>query len=148
MRYVVRTPSGEGSTAVEVLRLSTPAGRTEAFCRRTASWPGKPDVTREFAAVVDANAVRADGEIEFLLPGLVGQSWSVPPRDYQIEALDGEVETPAGKWRGCIVVLYTIAGGDAGFGRRYYGPDVGFVHESCADEADPFEVSLAEVRQR
>jgi hypothetical protein len=147
LEYATRTPDGSGSLRVETLRVASRPGRVEATCRRTAREPGEPAATREFTAVVDGDAVRSGGEIEFPLPGLVGQKWTRSPREYEIESLDGVAETPAGRYAPCIVVRYLIGGGDAGFGRRYYAPNVGFVLETCADEADPFEVSLLRVEE-
>lgn len=147
LEYATRASGGEGSLRVETLRVVERPGRVEAACRSVARRPGEPAAARDFTAVIDADAVRSQGEIEFPLPGAVGQRWARAPRDYEIEALDGVAQTPAGRFSPCIVVRYLIAGGDAGFGRRYYAPGVGFVLETCADEADPFEVSLLRVEE-
>ena len=142
LEYETRDADGRGSVLVETLSVETRPGRVEARCRRTT-----PGGTGEFTAVVDHDAARSDGEVEFPLPGVVGQAWTRSPRRYSISSLDGAIDTPSGRYENCIVVQYTIAGGDAGFGRRYYAPDVGFVHESCADEADPFQISLVRVQE-
>jgi hypothetical protein len=142
LEYETRDADGRGSVLVEVLSVDARLGRVEARCRRTAG--GR---SGEFLAVVDADAARTDGDVEFPLPGVVGQAWTRHPRRYEIESLSGIVDTPSGRYENCIVVRYLIAGGDAGFGRRYYAPDVGFVHEACADEADPFQISLARVQE-
>lgn len=147
LEYEARVPDGRGSVLVEILAVDSTRGRLQARCRRTARWPGETPSTSEFDAVVDADAARSGGAVEFPLPGVVGQKWSAYPREYEIESLDGAVETPSGRYTGCIVVRYMIAGGDAGYGRRYFAPGVGFVHESCADEADPFELSLSRVQE-
>src|SRR5579872_1728041 len=120
MEYRVRAAGGDGSARVEVLGVSRFPDRVEASCRRVGRGPGGPDSVRDYRVVVDARGVRGDGELEFPLPGAPGQSWSRPPRDYSVESLTGTADTPAGRFTGCLVVGYTIAGGDAGFGKRYY----------------------------
>jgi len=60
-------------------------------------------------------------------------------------ALDAVTTVPAGTFRDCLKVSYLIAGGDAGYGERYYAPSIGFVREVCADESDPYEHVLLRV---
>ncbi len=148
LEYATRTPDGEGAVTVEMLSVAPVPGGLEARCRRTVRAPGQPDLSREFTAFAGGDGVRCDGELEFPLPSAVGRSWKRYPRGYSIESLAGSVKTPAGSYLDCLVVAYAIAGGDAGFGRRYYAPGVGFVREECADEADPYEVTLERAYRR
>jgi hypothetical protein len=147
MSYRSVTTGGEGSVDVETLGVCVERGLARAQCRRTARGPAGTVTRREFRVEIDGAEVRGDGDVEFLLPALPGRAWRRPPREYSVETLDGRVDTPCGAYERCLVVLYTIAGGDAGLGRRYYAPGVGFVHESCEDEGDPFELSLTAVRE-
>ena len=141
MEYSARGPEGAGVYSVEVLGVTPGPNGLVATCLRRSD-----DGVRKFTVVSDADGVRQGDEVLIPLPALRGQAWARPPRDYTIEALDGAVNTPAGRFDGCLVVAYLIAGGDAGCGRRYYAPGVGFVHESCSDETEPFELSLTAVR--
>ena len=145
MSYRTRTPAGEGSLAVETLSVTSSGERVSAQGRRTARGPGLPSSSRLFDVLIDGREVRCDGDVEFPLPALPGRGWRRTPRDYSVETLDGRIDTPAGLYESCLVVLYTVAGGDGGFGRRYYAPEMGFVYETCADEADPFETALTGV---
>ena len=52
------------------------------------------------------------------------------------------VETPAGKFTGCLRVAYLIAEGDGGSGERHYAPGVGLVKVVENDEAEPFTHEL------
>jgi hypothetical protein len=88
------------------------------------------------------DGVYFDGVLTLPLPTAVGAAWSSPPRVYRVESLDASAGTPAGDFRGCLRVVYLIAGGDAGAGERLYAPGLGLVRETCRDEADPFEVLL------
>ena len=146
MAYKTRSPQGTGTSELKVLQVtSTPVG-VEARCERVVVWQNEPPQTSAARVAVDRSAVRVDGDIEFTLPVIRGAVWEQPPRRYEITHLDASVRTDAGDFKGCVEVSYTIAGGDAGFGRRLYAPDVGFVYESCADEVDPFEIQLTAVR--
>lgn len=98
-----------------------------------------------------ADGVYYDGELVLPLPARAGASWARPPREYRVEELGASAETPAGRFSGCLRVGYLIAAGDGGCGERFYAPGLGLVRETCADEADPFELVLtassrAEVR--
>lgn len=138
LTYRRRAPGAEeAALRVETLRVRRASGRVEADCRAGG---------REFLVVADDKEVRAGGEIEFVLPALPGRAWSRPPRDYRIEGLDGSADTPAGLFERCLVVGYETAGGDGGWGRRYYAPGVGLVLETCAGEDDSFELALTEKR--
>jgi hypothetical protein len=147
LSYRSVTTGGEGRVDVETLDVVSRDGVVRARCRRTARGPAGTSDAREFRVEIDGAEVRGEGELEFPLPALPGRSWRRPPREYSVETLDGRVDTPAGAFDRCLVVLYTIAGGDGGLGRRYYAPGVGFVHEACEDEGDPFELSLTAVKK-
>ena len=101
-----------------------------------------PQVAEEFLVVKDTHGVRAGGTPEFKNPIKVGTEWILPPRRYWIEALDSAVETPAGKFSGCLRVAYLIAEGDGGSGERHYAPGVGLVKIVENDEGEPFTYQL------
>ena len=145
LEYRSRTPDGERAVTTQVLSVADSDGRRVAECQRTTLAAGEPPTTRRFTVVADGAGVVCGGDLEFPVPASAGRTWKRYPREYSIESLEGEVATPSGAYRGCLVVVYSIAGGDAGFGRRYYAPGVGFVYESCADEADPYELALARI---
>ena len=145
LSYRSVTSGGEGSVDVETLSVDAQGAR--AHCRRTALGPAGTVTRRDFRVEIEAEELRSDGDMEFPLPALPGRMWARPPREYSIETLSGRVDTPAGAFEDCLVVSYMIAGGDGGLGRRFYAPGVGFVHESCEDEGDPFELSLTAVKK-
>jgi len=140
--YATENAQGSGTLKIEVLSVSTSAGRTTAKCRRTIRWNDKPPEIGEFEAVNDGQEIRTDAGTEFKLPVKVGTEWVRSPRRYWIEALDATVETPAGKFKDCLRVAYLIAEGDGGSGERHYAPGVGLVKIVENDEADPFTHQL------
>lgn len=89
-----------------------------------------------------ADGVYFDGALALPAPARPGASWSSPPRRFRVESLDASAEVPAGRFADCLRVVYLIAEGDAGSGEKLFAPGVGLVRELCADEADPYEVSL------
>lgn len=145
MAYATRSPQGRGVSRFKVLRLETAPGRVEARCERFTQWAEEPPQVELASVTVDRQAVRVDGEVEYKFPVVTGVSWDRHPRRYEITSLDVEARTDGGVFAGCLEVTYTIAGGDAGFGRRLYAPNVGFVYESSADETDPYEIRLTGV---
>lgn len=140
--YSMETAEGTGNYKIEVLEVSTQNGTTTAKCRRTIAWQGKPPKADEFLVVKDAHGVRTGETPEFKNPIKVGTEWILSPRRYWIEALDGTLETPAGKFAGCLRVAYLIAEGDGGSGERHYAPGVGLVKIVEHDEADPYTYQL------
>ena len=147
MAYETRSPQGASVWRLKVLRVFSAPGKTEAECQRTTQRDHEPEVTAPARVLVDKNGVYVDGDIEYKFPVIAGVSWDESPRRYEITAVDARVATPAGTFDDCLEVTYTIAGGDAGFGRRLYAPNVGFVYESCSDETDPFEIQLASISE-
>lgn len=140
--YATEDALGKGALKTEVMDVSMAAGKTEAKCRRTIQRQGKPATVSEYTVTRDASGVRSGADIEFVLPLKVGAEWTRSPRRFWIEALDGAVETPAGKFKNCLRVAYLIAGGDGGSGERHYAPGVGLVKVVDNDEADPFTQQL------
>lgn len=142
LEYEAENASGFGAVKIEVLSVETKGGRTTARCRRTTKWGDEPEKAAEFVVVKDAKEVRSGASTEFVFPLELGRTWNRRPNSYVIEALDAEVETPAGLFKNCLKVAYLIAGGDAGSGERDYAPGVGLVKVVHRDEADPFEQRL------
>lgn len=142
--YAAESASGIGTLRIEVLSVAKKGGKTTAKCRRSIRWNDEPPKISEFEAVNDGKEVHADTGTEFRFPVKVGTKWSKSPRRYWIEALDAEVETKAGRFKGCMRVAYLIAEGDSGSGERYYAPGVGLVKVVENDEADPFTHDLTE----
>ncbi len=140
--YATETSRGKGTLKVEVLSVKNEGGKTLAQCRRTVKEAGTPPAVALFEAVIDAGEVRSGEYTEFPLPAKKGAEWIRSPRRYWIEALDGEVETPAGKFTGCLRVAYLIAEGDGGSGERHYAPGVGLVKVVEHDEGEPFTHEL------
>lgn len=142
LEYEAENASGLGALKIEILSVAMKGVVTTAQCRRTTKWGGEPERVAEFVVVKDAKEVRSDMGTEFVFPLKLGKKWNRHPNSYFIEALDAEVETPAGRFSDCLKVAYLIAGGDAGSGERYYAPGVGRVKAVHQDEADPFEQRL------
>jgi len=140
--YGCKSAGGSGIIRIEVLRVTVAGGAATAQCRRVARLNGEPEKNEDFMVVRDAEAVRSGERIEFVLPARVGAKWESRPNQYGIEALDAEVRTPAGLFKGCMKVGYLIAGGDGGSGERYYAPGIGLVKVDHHDEADPFTWEL------
>lgn len=140
--YATENASGRGTFKIEVLSVAQNNGTTTAMCRRTLNWNGEPPKVSEFEVVSDGKEVRSDTGTEFKHPVKVGTEWIRSPRRYWIEALDAEVETPAGKFKNCMRVAYLIAEGDGGSGERHYAPGVGLVKVVEHDEADPYSHEL------
>lgn len=140
--YATENASGRGTFKIEVLSVAKNGGTTTARCRRTINWNGEPPKVSEFEVVNDGKEVRGDTGTEFRFPVKKGTEWVKSPRRYWIEALDAEVETPAGKFKNCMRVAYLIAEGDGGSGERHYAPGVGLVKVVEHDEADPFTHEL------
>lgn len=140
--YALENSSGAGRFKVEVLGVETKGGVTTAKCRRTLNLPGEPGRIVAFTVMKDASGVHEDGAFEFKNPVTVGTEWVRPPRRFWIEALDAEVETPAGKFTGCLRVAYLIAEGDGGSGERFYAPGVGLVKAVDNDEGEPLSLQL------
>lgn len=142
-RYRSRAP---GEPVVEytvetVSVIGVPRGASEATMRTTVAGAPPPRVSESSVEKTDA-AVYEDTTKVLTLPPRIGDAWDVDERAYKIVSLDESVATPAGTFPECVKVQYLIAGGDAGSGARYYAPDVGFIKEECADEADPFVSEL------
>lgn len=140
--YAVENSSGAGSEKIEVLEVSSQGAATTAKCRRTVTRPGKPAEAAEFTVTKDDRGVREGENVEFSNPVAVGTEWIRAPRRFWIEALDAEVETPAGRFQDCLRVAYLIAEGDGGSGERHYAPGVGLVKIVENDEAEPFTCRL------
>jgi hypothetical protein len=131
-----------GSFTIEIIDVVLAGEVMTAKCRRTLKRPGEPSRIDEFIVTKNAEGVRSGPDVEFNFPAAVGTEWISPPRRFWIEALDAAVETPAGRFTGCLRVAYLIAEGDGGSGERCYAPGVGLVKVVENDEAEPFTWSL------
>lgn len=140
--YATQSAAGPGICRVEVLEVSVAGETTTARCRRTVKQLDEPETAGEFTVVKDAKGVRSGEDVEYNRPVKVGTEWIRAPRRYWIEALDAVIETPVGKFTGCLRVAYLIAEGDGGSGERHYAPGVGLVKVVEHDEANPFTHEL------
>lgn len=140
--YSFENSRGIGGFTVEILDVSTRGAATTADCRRTLNLPGEPERTVSFAVTKDASGVHEGDVFEFKNPVEAGTEWASPPRRFWIESLDADVETPAGRFTGCMRVAYLIAEGDGGSGERFYAPDVGLVKAVDNDEGEPLVLQL------
>lgn len=143
--YETESSEGEGSFTIEILDVTSKGGVKTAKCRRTMKPPKGPKTVTEYEVTSDASGVRAGDAVEFNAPVKVGTEWIVSPRKYWIESLEAEVETPAGKYAGCMRVAYLIAEGDGGSGERFYAPGVGLVKAVDNDEAEPSRFELVKI---
>lgn len=139
LEYRSKSHEGDGGYRFEVVSAVQEGAGTVAHCRRIPSSGGR---AYDFTARKDAAGVFCGKSKEFPLPAEPGRRWTRAPNSYEIAAVDAVKMVPAGTFRGCLRVVYRIAGGDAGCGERLYAPGVGFIYEMCADEADPFEILL------
>lgn len=140
--YATESSAGAGTYIVEVLEVAKKGDAVTAKCRRTVRLPGEPETVAEFTVTSDAAGVRDGDDIEFNHPVKVGTEWISSPRRTWIESLDAAVETPAGKFAGCMRVAYLIAEGDGGSGERFYAPGVGLVKVVDNDEGEPLSFAL------
>lgn len=140
--YATENSAGKGSYIVEVLGVEKKGAVTTAKVRRTVRLPKEPETVTEVTITSDAAGVREGTAIEFNTPVKVGTEWISPPRRFWIESLDAAVETPAGKFTGCMRVAYLIAEGDGGSGERFYAPGVGLVKVVDNDEGEPLSFQL------
>lgn len=143
--YKTESSEGEGSLTIEVLDVTGKGEVKTAKCRSTMRPPKNPPVIAEYDVTSDASGVRSGDAVEFNAPVKVGTEWIIPPHKYWIESLEAEVETPAGKFSGCMRVAYLIAGGDGGSGERFYAPGVGLVKVLDNDEAEPSGFALVKI---
>ncbi|MBI4059819.1 MAG: hypothetical protein HY403_00155 [Elusimicrobia bacterium] len=140
--YAVESPEGSGVSKTEILDVAVNGAATIAKCRRTLKRLNAPATVAEFTVTKDAGGVYEGECVEYKHPIKVGTEWIRAPRRFWIEALDAAVETPAGKFKNCLRVAYSIAEGDGGSGERYYAPGVGLVKIAENDEAAPFTCLL------
>lgn len=140
--YATQNSAGAGTYTVEVLDVETKGEVTTAKVRRTVKLPKEPETVAEVTMTSDAAGVREGTDIEFNAPVKVGTEWVSSPRRTWIESLDAAVETPAGKFTGCLRVAYLIAEGDGGSGERFYAPGVGLVKVVDNDEGEPLSFAL------
>jgi hypothetical protein len=138
LEYRVKRAGETSALTVEHL----PASGAGVIVRRVWTAPDGSAEAETSRAERRADGVYFDGALVLPLPARTGAGWITPPREYRVEALDASAETPAGRFSSCLRVGYLIAAGDGGSGERVYAPGVGLVRETCADEADPFEVVL------
>ena len=140
--YAMEGAEGSSRSKIEVLDVLIAGETTTAKCRRTVKRRNEIEKVSEFTVIKDAKGVRSDEAVEYAHPVEVGTEWISAPRRYWIEALDAAIETPAGKFAGCLRVAYLIAEGDGGSGERHYAPGVGLVKVVEHDEANPFTLEL------
>lgn len=74
-------------------------------------------------------------------PIAVGTSWSTEEADYEITAVDAEIQVPAGTYR-AIEVTSTY---DNTVIKRYYAEEIGLVYEVTETEGTTIESKLAEI---
>ncbi|MFA6003889.1 MAG: hypothetical protein WC881_07460 [Elusimicrobiota bacterium] len=140
LEYISKSASGTGGYRFEVVTSADSGGVIRAHCRRVPRDAGGK--AWDAQALKDGRGVFFDAALELPLPPEPGRRWTRAPNQYRIDAADAVVTVPAGTFRDCLRVVYTIAGGDAGWGERLYAPGVGLVYEMCSDEAEPFELLL------
>ncbi len=144
LEYRTKNAQGSGTMSIEVLSVAKSKAALKALCHRTTSWGGQ-EKHEEYAVLKDATGVYSGSEPEYPLPVKLGRKWNRYPNEYEIAAIDAVATVPAGTYLGCLKVSYLVAGGDAGFGERFYAPGVGFISEICTDESDPYEFALRSI---
>jgi hypothetical protein len=128
-----------GGYRFEVVSAASAGGATRAHCRRTPLAGGAP---ADLTAVKDERGVFLGQALELPLPPRKGREWSRAPQTYRVDCLDAVKTVPAGTFRGCLRVVYLIAGGDGGSGEKFYAPGVGLISDLCAAEDETSETVL------
>ncbi len=136
-----RTAGGRGTHQVHVLSLRRVAGGLRAKFRKLETQDGASQTTL-YNVSKGRGWVRSHGRREIPSPPRLGQRWKDPPYAYEVSSLSAAARVPAGAFRNCLEVSYTVAEGDAGGGRRIYAPGVGLVRVESAEESDPHEIRL------
>ena len=142
LTYRARAAEGGGKIVVRTLKVQG----EEALCERSVRWNSEPERKRRFSVRRDPDGVRVGKELEFPLPLAIGTSWGQYPREYTVESFDAVADTPAGRFTGCLKIVYLIGGGDAGSGERVYAPKIGLVREVCDEESESYEHVLEALR--
>src|SRR5437763_1567826 len=132
--------SGEPTSTSKFEILSVvkkwPTLQIHAECR--SSWTQGSDTgSRKFKIVRRENGIYEGYALLLPLPLEIGYSWSGDYL-YTVDSFDATTVVPAGEFRNCLLITYLIAGGDAGWGRRYYAPGIGLIREDHSDEASPW----------
>jgi hypothetical protein len=138
--YRHKVPGKKGTMTFEILATRAAGPVVTAKCVRV--FDGKPsdpyEMTRDEAAgwLESSNWGR-----EFPLDPKIGAQWSSGADTFQVDELDAEIDTPAGKFEGCLKITRLAPDGVE---ERYYAEDVGLVHAASSDENDPYELSLTQ----
>lgn len=140
LEYRCQGPAGSGGYRFEVVSSVSQGGITRAHCRRSPLAGGGK--AWDSQVLSDGRGVFFGPALELPLPPEPGRRWTRAPNEYRIDAADAVKTVPAGTFRGCLRVVYKIAGGDSGWGEKLYAPEVGLIYEMCSDEAEPFELLL------
>lgn len=150
--YRHRSSDFRGEETVEILiEKLEPAGKTlEAKVLLTRRRPGTHErkiryrIRRSAEGVFSGGGVLGMARQDFLYPLHRGRTWTEPPDRHVIAGLDAEIETPAGRFTGCLRVDVYLAGGDAGSAVRFYAPGVGCVHEGFSSESLSARIDLTD----
>lgn len=144
LRYSLERAGARGFLRLEILFARRRGRATLARGRRVTVWEGAAPRIDAVDLVSGPGGAKAGDEFEFKGPVVLGTRWFSGSDECWIDGFDGVVETPAGRFTGCLRVAYLIAGGDAGSGERLYAPGVGLVRVEHRDEADPYVWELIE----
>lgn len=125
----------------EILNVTKkwPTPRIYAQCRNTWAHGGDTG-SRDIEIVkriddIDHQGIFEGGRLLLPLPLKIGYSWAEYPLQFTVDSFDATTVVPAGEFRHCLYIKYLIAGGDAGWGRRFYAPGIGLVREDYSGEA-------------
>lgn len=141
--YRSRSAEGDGGYRFEVVSAAQEGGAIRAHCRRTPLGGGAP---ADFTLVKDGRGVFLGRELLLPLPLEPGRGWERPPESFRVESLDAVKTVPAGTFRGCLRLVYLIAGGDGGGGEKVYAPGVGLISELRTAEDETGETVLTRAR--
>ncbi|MBI5241105.1 MAG: hypothetical protein HY926_11580 [Elusimicrobia bacterium] len=143
LEYRTRTAGGGGGYRFEVVSAAEEGGAVRAHCRRTPLAGGAP---ADFTLVKDGRGVSLGRELLLPLPLEKGRRWESGGESCRVDSLEAVKTVPAGTFRGCLRVVYPIAGGDGGGGEKVYAPGVGLVSDLCAAEDETSETLLTGAR--
>ncbi len=139
LEYRAGSPAGTVRYRIEVVCAAESGGGLRAHCRRTPLDGGAP---AQFTVTKDGRGVFLGRELLLPLPLEAGRTWERGPESFRVDSLDAVQTVPAGTFRGCLRVVYLIAGGDGGAGERLYAPGVGLIKDLRAAEDGSSETLL------
>lgn len=146
LEYGITDAQGEGVLRAVFAGVAKHGDVQEARLTQTILRGGRAPQTFSYMACKDAKGVKTSAwGVEFKLPLKTALAWRRGAAGFRVESLDARKLVPAGDFKRCLELSFTIDGGDGGGGRRFYAPGVGLVYAVSSEEADPYEYALKKI---